>query len=644
MVMGSATVSNRSVSEKERVKKGSKLQKNGVTTSPAKRNKNPEIRVVGARIYDPINGKTCHQCRQKTMDFVAACTNLKNNKRCTLMLCHKCLLNRYGEKAEEVADMKEWICPRKKRGHQPTGILINTAKATGFSSVSEMLLMGAGHLSNTAHSPKKEVLSSPGKRGKENSFDGKLDVNLPNQIEKKSKEVKETQKGNIEENGPMNVTSGSPNKRKLKQDVHEFTKEPRNEEIGSCGSEKMPKKKKVNGSEEMNIEKNEKEIKKTSLNGDAMKLKRSRKNKSENDYSRKNEATLARRTSPRKLKVCSDLPHQVVELENAVDQGKNVKDTNITTEKNCMDMNKCQVADWRVNIQLPVGKELNSVAGIDILDVKKGQPEHVLKDLLHGRGRRGKFSLTVQFLINLLSIVLSDRKENHVKLNPSYGKGSWFDALKKCLSESKSVLRVLGLDSFDKAADYEALEASDKLKLLNILCDEVLETEKLRVWMEIQRKNHNEKVREAKQKVAAAKDEEKNLKQKMQNDIAQAIIAKHGANLSISEHEAIVSDIKQETAKAHAKVLESMGMLLKNNKSDVLRTEPIFSGVGGHAYWKLHCMGKSDLVHQDAGQGDGDATLDDKWFLVDEEGEKAIEKFISLSNCVEVEVSSVPLY
>lgn len=28
---------------------------------------------------------------------------------------------------------------RKKRGHRPTGILVHTAKATGFSSVSEML-------------------------------------------------------------------------------------------------------------------------------------------------------------------------------------------------------------------------------------------------------------------------------------------------------------------------------------------------------------------------------------------------------------------------------------------------------------------------------------------------------------------------
>lgn len=37
---------------------------------------------------------------------------------------------------------------RKRRGHQPTGILITTAKATGFSSVSEMLLKGAERLNH----------------------------------------------------------------------------------------------------------------------------------------------------------------------------------------------------------------------------------------------------------------------------------------------------------------------------------------------------------------------------------------------------------------------------------------------------------------------------------------------------------------
>ncbi|XP_039161327.1 cell division cycle-associated 7-like protein [Eucalyptus grandis] len=75
----------------------------GDGSSIAKRNSNPGVRVVGGRIYCPFNGKTCHQCRQKTLDFTAACRNMKGDKQCTIKFCHKCLLNRYGEKAADVA-------------------------------------------------------------------------------------------------------------------------------------------------------------------------------------------------------------------------------------------------------------------------------------------------------------------------------------------------------------------------------------------------------------------------------------------------------------------------------------------------------------------------------------------------------------
>ncbi|KAJ4832668.1 hypothetical protein Tsubulata_047354 [Turnera subulata] len=111
-----------------------------------RRKKHTVVRVVGARIYDPLNGKTCHQCRQKTLNLKATC----KQKECASHYCHKCLWNRYGVKAEETACLNDWICPRcrgvcncsmcmKKRGHRPTGIFIHAAKANGFCSVSEML-------------------------------------------------------------------------------------------------------------------------------------------------------------------------------------------------------------------------------------------------------------------------------------------------------------------------------------------------------------------------------------------------------------------------------------------------------------------------------------------------------------------------
>ncbi|KAH0938071.1 hypothetical protein HID58_005532 [Brassica napus] len=130
--------------------KPSKRTKKPSGKKPSKRKTNPGVRVVGGRIYDSSNGKCCHQCRQKTMDFVASCKAVKNNKQCKLNICHTCLLNRYGERAQEVATLSDWHCPkcrglcncsfcRKEKGLEPTGILSHRAKASGLSSVSELL-------------------------------------------------------------------------------------------------------------------------------------------------------------------------------------------------------------------------------------------------------------------------------------------------------------------------------------------------------------------------------------------------------------------------------------------------------------------------------------------------------------------------
>ncbi|CAN6278436.1 unnamed protein product [Urochloa humidicola] len=119
-----------------------------------KRNPAPGVRVVGRRIYDPENGKTCHQCRQKTTDFAAACKQVKKKGPCPIKYCRKCLLNRYGENAEEVAEKEDWICPkcrgicncsfcRKKKGEMPTGIMAHIAKASGCTSVHDLLEKGS---------------------------------------------------------------------------------------------------------------------------------------------------------------------------------------------------------------------------------------------------------------------------------------------------------------------------------------------------------------------------------------------------------------------------------------------------------------------------------------------------------------------
>lgn len=58
--------------------------------------------------------------------------------------------------------------------------------------------------------------------------------------------------------------------------------------------------------------------------------------------------------------------------------------------------------------------------------------------------------------------------------------------------------------------------------------------------------------------------QEKLLKRKLQDEVAKLIIAKNGAPLSISEHEALVSQIKTEAAQAHAQLLEAEGIMPKS--------------------------------------------------------------------------------
>lgn len=101
------------------------------------------------KVYDRINGTTCHQCRQKTRDQKTVCHN-KNCSGVRGQFCGPCLKNRYGEDIREKLLDPEWVCPPcrgkcncsfclPKKGRPPTGIMIHIAKEAGFDSVQEYL-------------------------------------------------------------------------------------------------------------------------------------------------------------------------------------------------------------------------------------------------------------------------------------------------------------------------------------------------------------------------------------------------------------------------------------------------------------------------------------------------------------------------
>ncbi|CAL9228237.1 unnamed protein product [Arabidopsis halleri] len=103
----------------------------------------------GKRIYDPVRGKTCHQCRQKTLGYHTQCSQCNPSVRG--QFCGDCLYMRYGEHVLEALENPDWICPvcrdicncslcRKDKGWLPTGPAYRKILKLGYKSVAHYLI------------------------------------------------------------------------------------------------------------------------------------------------------------------------------------------------------------------------------------------------------------------------------------------------------------------------------------------------------------------------------------------------------------------------------------------------------------------------------------------------------------------------
>ncbi|KAL4352432.1 hypothetical protein GQ457_06G040090 [Hibiscus cannabinus] len=115
----------------------------------------------GRRIYDSFKGKTCHQCRQKTLGHRTHCV------KCNMVqgqFCGDCLYMRYGEHVLEANENPNWICPvcrgicncslcRQAKGWAPTGPLYKKITKLGFKSVAHYLFQTRRAQTNTEKSP-----------------------------------------------------------------------------------------------------------------------------------------------------------------------------------------------------------------------------------------------------------------------------------------------------------------------------------------------------------------------------------------------------------------------------------------------------------------------------------------------------------
>ncbi|CAN8328202.1 unnamed protein product [Cochlearia groenlandica] len=103
----------------------------------------------GKRIYDPVRGKTCHQCRLKTLGYRTQCSRC--HPSVTGQFCGDCLYMRYGEHVLETLENPDWLCPgcrgicncslcRKHKGWLPTGAAYRKISKLGYKSVAHYLI------------------------------------------------------------------------------------------------------------------------------------------------------------------------------------------------------------------------------------------------------------------------------------------------------------------------------------------------------------------------------------------------------------------------------------------------------------------------------------------------------------------------
>ncbi|CAN6868937.1 unnamed protein product [Brassica oleracea] len=156
----------------------------------------------------------------------------------------------------------------------------------------------------------------------------------------------------------------------------------------------------------------------------------------------------------------------------------------------------------------------------EALGLRGGQAHSVVHEVLSERSTSQEHSILTQTIIQLLTLILVDRGEISVGISATDGR--WFTILGECLAESEVKLDDFPPEMFQKGIfEYAEMDSSQKLKLLNYLCDEALGISLMRNFID----NHEnpiyvEKKKKAEEKLNAAEAKEKELYQKIKDDFA----------------------------------------------------------------------------------------------------------------------------
>ncbi|XP_050385617.1 uncharacterized protein LOC126802108 [Argentina anserina] len=157
------------------------------------------------------------------------------------------------------------------------------------------------------------------------------------------------------------------------------------------------------------------------------------------------------------------------------------------------------------------------VAFEEVLGFSKAQAESLFRDLM-----LQQYSSVFHFQATLLSL---QKVEIELELRPlkDLNEDTWFEYMRCYFSESQILLKELPSDFFSRGVEgYKSLDFSQKLRVLNFLCDEALVTDNLSNFIKGKGEMFNQRKSEAKQMVSAAKAKEISLKEQLRTEVAKA--------------------------------------------------------------------------------------------------------------------------
>ncbi|KAK2420262.1 Zinc-finger domain of monoamine-oxidase A repressor R1 protein [Trifolium repens] len=309
------------------------------------------------------------------------------------------------------------------------------------------------------------------------------------------------------------------------------------------------------------------------------------------------------------------------------------------------------------------------------LEFKKGAAGAILRSLTRKQNMRHvQNTLAVELQVRLLSLIVSESDTQSASITASNGKSSWLNVLKSLITQSDRALKEFPLDWLDRGiSGYYDLELSQKLILLNFICDEALGTKVLRQYIDDQNATFTEEKKAAKTKFAEAKEKERSLKLKLQDEMTKAAVSKAAmstelreemvktgmstelqeekeknvmstelqeemekavvsteASLSISEHDTLLENLRSEADQARAELIEAKGAIPKWKKyCEALRIEPAYLDNNGKAFWQLgSCSDEYSILLQDVKREDGDS-VEEKWFVYEPEQEDEVTRLIT---------------